>query len=250
MTEAEPVVLLEKTPEGVAILTLNRPDKHNALSNVLMDEMSDHLLSIRDDPEVRVVVVTGAGEKAFCAGRDMNEGVSDGRASRVERPSPMTLLVEMDKPTIAAVNGYAFGGGALLSLMCDLRYAAGSATFRFPGAAYGLAVGAGLLAQLIGPSRAKDLIFTTRVVKADEALSLGLVNQVVDIDVKEYALGVAASIAKHSVGALATSKRLIDDTVRPTDLMKLEGAANGALRTDEQSERFKAAASAVTGRQF
>jgi enoyl-CoA hydratase/carnithine racemase len=132
--------------------------------------------------------------------------------------------------------------------MCDLRVATASATFRFPGATYGLAVGTGLLASLIGPSRAKDLIFTTRVVAAHEALTLGLVNQVIEGDVKAAARQIAAGIARNSRGALAASKRLIDRTVRPAQLMLDEAEENRGLRTAEQAQRFQAAADAVTRR--
>lgn len=243
------LVHTERHPDGVTVLTLNRPEKHNALSDLLLDQLSDALLAVRDDADARVLVVTGAGERAFCAGRDMTEGVGRARATgdAPPRTDAFTLLREMSIPTIAAINGYAFGGGALLALMCDLRVAAPSATFRFPGAAYGLAVATGLLAALIGPARAKDLIFSTRVVDAREALMLGLVNEVADGDVKERVRVVAAGIAGQSPGALVASKRLIDRVVRPEELARAEAEENRALRTAEQANRFAVAAQRITG---
>ena len=247
MSAVNDLVLLERSDDGVAILTLNRPEKHNALSDALMERMAEHLITIQRDEGVRVLVVTGAGERAFCAGRDMTEGVNDGRRERTSgRPGPFSLLLQLEIPTIAAVNGYAFGGGALLALMCDLRVAAQSATIRFPGSAYGLAVGAGLLASVIGPSAAKDLIFTTRVVSAHEALALGLVNYVAEGDAKVTAREIAAGIARNSPAAMAASKRLIDRTVRAELLMQEEAEENRNLRTADQAGRFRAAAEAVT----
>jgi enoyl-CoA hydratase/carnithine racemase len=244
---ASELILIDRTDDGVATLTLNRPEKHNALSDALLDELSDAVVAIQADPSVNVLIVTGAGDRAFCAGRDMTEGLG-GRRDGPPRPSAMAIINQLEIPTIAAVNGFAYGGGALLSLMCDLRVASSSATFRFPGSAYGLAVGTGLLASLIGPARAKDLIFTTRVVDANEALMLGLVNTVVEGDVKAASREIAAGIARNSRGALAASKRLIDHTVQPSQLMEDEADANRALRTAEQAQRFQAAAEAVTKR--
>src|SRR5438045_4078760 len=106
------LVLSEHLEGGVVVLTLNRPEKHNALSDALLDELGDALAAVRDDGGVRVLVVTGAGERAFCAGRDMTEGVSGGRRpATAPRAGPYDLLRQLECPTIAAINGYAFGGG-------------------------------------------------------------------------------------------------------------------------------------------
>src|SRR4051794_4715439 len=128
---AHDLILVDGPDDGVTVLTLNRPEKHNALSDALMDEMADRLAGVPADEGTRVLVVTGAGERAFCAGRDMTEGIGSGRREGEPRPSPMGLLLQLEIPTIAAINGFAYGGGALLSLMCDLRVASADATFRF-----------------------------------------------------------------------------------------------------------------------
>src|SRR5262249_46718663 len=154
--------------------------------------------------------ITGAGERAFCAGMDMREGA--GATDGPPKPGPFTLILDSSKPVIAAINGYCYGGGTLMAMLCDLRLAAPTATFRFVGASYGLVVGAALLAKLVGPAQAKDLIFSTRVLSASEALTLGLVNRV-DEPVVRVAVEAGQTIAQQSAAALAAAKRLINEAM-------------------------------------
>jgi enoyl-CoA hydratase len=180
------LVALERE-RGVAIVRLQREDKHNAFNRDLAQATMETLEALDSDDDVVCVVLTGAG-RAFCAGADMTEAVaaiddngrSDGMGAAVVRAAAFR------KPLIGCINGFAYGGGAMLASACDFRIAAESASFRFPGAAYGLVVGGALLPRLIGPAMASELLFSTRVVHADEALRIGFVNRVVpDADLRE-----------------------------------------------------------------
>jgi enoyl-CoA hydratase/carnithine racemase len=242
-------LLVNELVGSIAVLTLNRPEKHNAFNREMLDQLSDALAEIEIDNRVQAVIITGAGDRAFCAGMDMREGASRVASDRPSNPSPFNLLLELSKPCIAAINGYCYGGGTLLALMCDLRIADSTARFRFVGAAYGLVVGAGLLSKLVGPAQAKDLIFSTRVLSANDALSIGLVNQVAATSAKTAALEAAQTISQQSAAAIAAAKRLINGAMGVQQLMLDESRANEALRgLPDQGERFRAAAEAVTGK--
>ena len=248
---SDPVLCEKKGP--VAVLRLNRPDKHNAINRRLSSALVAHLDALADDDEVRVVIVTGAGEKAFCAGADMTEalGASRGEGRGEGTVDVIMRLVRFPKPVIAAVNGFAYGGGALLAITCDLRVAAHTARFRFPGATYGLVVGGSQLPRIIGLSRAKDLIFTARVVDAAEALRIGLVDRlVVQADLEEAALELAGQIAQNSPEALRASKEVIDAVLPLEPPARRELEANLTLRaSEEHRRRFRDAAERVAGSQ-
>jgi len=244
------IVLCERRGP-VALLRLNRPDKHNAINRQLSSALVSHLDAVAQDEEVRVAVITGAGEKAFCAGADMTEALG---ASRGEGRGDGTIdvimrLVRFPKPVIAAVNGFAYGGGALLAITCDLRVAAHTARFRFPGATYGLVVGGSQLPRVVGLSRAKDLIFTARVVDATEALRIGLVDRLVALpDLEEAALELAKQIAENSPEAVRASKEVIDAVLPIEPAARRELEANLALRgSEEHRRRFRDATERVAG---
>ena len=246
---SDPVLLERHGP--VALLRLNRPDKHNAINRRLSEALVASLDALAQDDEVRVVVITGAGQKAFCAGADMTEALG---ASRGEGRGDGTIdvimrLVRFPKPVIAAVNGFAYGGGALLAITCDLRVAAHTARFRFPGATYGLVVGGSQLPRVVGVSRAKDLIFTARVVEAAEALRIGLVDRLVALsDLEEAALELANQIAESSPEAMRASKEVIDAVLPLEPLARRELEANLALRaSEEHRRRFREATERVAG---
>jgi enoyl-CoA hydratase len=151
------------------------------------------------------------------------------------------------KPVIAAINGYAFGGGAALACACDIRLASERASFRFPGANYGLVVGGSQLPRLVGPAVAKDLIFTARVVEADEARRIGLVNRIVPHDELDGAAWeLARQIAAQSPDAVRWSKAVIDAASTVEKGIELEIDANRALRgSDDHMTRFRAATKRV-----
>lgn len=184
------------TEDGVAVVTLSRTGKRNALSIALRDAMSDTLDRLAADMSARAVVVTGEGA-VFSAGFDLDEFAQPEIADELWASSDRwhRTILEFPLPTVAAVNGAALGGGCDLAVMCDLRVAARSATFAHPEHSFSQVV-YGPLHDLVGGSVARDLALTGRRVDADEALALGLVNRVVDDpDVLDTARAVAAEIA-------------------------------------------------------
>jgi enoyl-CoA hydratase len=177
--------LLVDVADGVATLTLNRPEQRNSLSAELMDGLMAALQRCRDDPGVRVLVLTGAGQKAFCAGGDLTsmagDGFYGGHEARRKYLVLLEALHEAGKPVIAAVNGTALGGGFGLALACDLAVAADTATFGTPEVKVGLfpMMVTALLVRHVGRKRAMELALTGEKLDAGQALALGLVNRVV-----------------------------------------------------------------------
>jgi len=179
--------VLYEAGAGIARITVNRPQVLNALNRKTMEELSDAFDRARDDAAVRVILVTGAGEKSFVAGADINElvtqtPVTSGKFSEFTRElfsRPATL----GKPSIAAVNGFALGGGCELALACSIRVASRTARFGLPEVKLGIIPGAGgtqRLARLCGKGVALELILMGDLIPADEALRIGLVNRVVE----------------------------------------------------------------------
>jgi enoyl-CoA hydratase/carnithine racemase len=202
---------LERPADGVALLTLNRPDRRNALSTELREEGSRHLADLADDESVRCLVVTGAGT-VFSAGFDLAEfeaAASDeafGRRLWASSDEWHRRWIEFPVPTVAAVNGPAIAGGFDVAVMCDLRVVAESATFAHPEIAFGDVV-YGPLHDLVGGAAARDLCFTGRRIEAVEAERLGLVTVLVpDAQVLEEALGLAAGIASAPREVLVRTK--------------------------------------------
>ncbi|MCP4002593.1 MAG: enoyl-CoA hydratase/isomerase family protein [bacterium] len=199
--------------DGVAVLTLDRPERKNALSIALRDEISDALAELASQDGVKVVILTGAGS-VFCAGFDLGEFGRIGErefADRIWASSDRfhRALIEFPLPTIAAVNGPAMGGGCDLALMCDLRIASEAASFSHPEAAFGT-VAYGLLHDLIGGSLARELTLTGRAVDAKEAETRGLAVRVVTADaLQDEALDLARSIAKRPRDVLLSDKQKI-----------------------------------------
>ena len=241
---------------AVGVVRLNRPEKHNALNTRLSHELIAALDELEADDAVNVIMLTGAGEKAFCAGADMTEAVgpdSSGNASDGGAPGPpaeaVARVLRTRKPIIAAVNGYAYGGGAVLAINCDIRIASENARFRFVGASYGLVVGAFQLPRIVGAPLAKELIFTARTVDAQEALRIGLANRVVPLEELEGTVAeMAQAIASHSRAAVMASKEVIDIATSNREALRREVEENVQLRqSEEHRARFRAAAQRVTG---
>jgi enoyl-CoA hydratase len=178
--------LLLERDGTVAILTINRPQVLNALNSQTLDELRRAILDLKQDESVRVVILTGAGEKAFVAGADINELAvqtpTSGREYALAGQHVFDLVENMGKPVIAAINGYALGGGCELAMACTLRVAADTAKVGQPEISLGLIPGyAGTqrLPRLVGKGRAMELILTGTPIGADDALRIGLVNRVV-----------------------------------------------------------------------
>ncbi len=177
--------LLIETADGVATLTVNRAQSLTALNTEVLGELECALYELNMDDGVKVVVLTGAGEKAFVAGADIKEMAEmssfEGHAFALKGQRVMLLMEKMKKPVIAAVNGYALGGGLELALACDFVYASRKARVGFPEVTLGIMPGFGgtqNLARLIGPNKANEMIFTGRMLDADKACAWGIVNEV------------------------------------------------------------------------
>jgi enoyl-CoA hydratase len=216
MTESgESLVLRDVRPDGVATLRLNRPPM-NALSKALIMEIGDVASSFADDPGVKAVVVLG-GDKAFAAGADISEfgGKAEAREIGGVLRRAFDAIAAIPRPVIAAIGGFALGGGLELALACDLRILGDKAKVGQPEILLGIIPGAGgtqRLPRLIGPARAKELIWSGRQVRADEALALGLADRVVpNAELESSALAWASELASGAVVAMGLAKRAIDD---------------------------------------
>ncbi|TWG99579.1 enoyl-CoA hydratase/carnithine racemase [Nocardioides sp. J9] len=203
--------------DGVATIRLDRPKTMNAISLQVQDELSLAAAECTDRADIRAVVLWG-GEKVFAAGNDVKEmaGMSyTDMVDRVEKlQNAVNSIARIPKPVIAAVNGYALGGGCELAMAADVRYAADNAVLGQPEILLGIIPGAGgtqRLPRLVGPSTAKDLLFTGRFVKAEEALSIGLVDRVLPAaDVYDEARAWAAKFATAAPYALRAIKESVD----------------------------------------
>ncbi|MCC7368699.1 MAG: enoyl-CoA hydratase/isomerase family protein [Chloroflexi bacterium] len=246
----ERLVLVEKRgPVGIA--TLNRPEKHNAMSSALSQQLVDAIDAFEADDEIAVIVVTGAGERAFSAGGDMTEvrdrmgpnGRSGGGPNTSERVRTCA------KPVIAAIRGICYGGAAHLAVNCDIRICGDDTRFRFVAAQYGMPACGAILPRIVGDAKAKEILMTADIVYADEALRSGLANQVVPAaEVLDTAVAMGARIAANSQIAVQALKRIIDAALPIDDAMALEQALGKAARESTDSEqRFRAAATRVTG---
>lgn len=248
MTES-PLVIVERHGQ-VGLVTLNRPAKLNALSSRLVEELERALRALDADDDIGAIVLTGAGERAFSAGGDMAEQVAelDGQAA-ARRPSSTAVVRACRKPTIAAIRGYCYGGGALLAINCDMRIAGHDARFKFHGASYGFAPGGAVLPRIVGDAKAKELLLTGDDVPASEALRIGLINQVVAPDeVVQAAVSMAGRIAANSPRAVAVIKQTIDLALPIESALAHEDAANRELRhSSDSAARFRRAAERVVG---
>ncbi len=210
-------LLIEKTNHGIAVLKINRPRALNALNSVTIKELRLALMALAADESVRVVVFTGEGDKAFIAGADIAEmkdltpgdGVSFAQAGH----EVAKLLETMKKPVIAAVNGFALGGGTEMALACDFIIASEKAVFGQPEVGLGIIPGFGgcfRLARAVGLPRAKELIYSGRRIKADEALAMGLCNHVLASEgFLPAVLEHAKTIALQSASAVSKAKSLM-----------------------------------------
>jgi enoyl-CoA hydratase len=181
--------LLYDLADGIARITINRPDKLNALNATVIAELDRAIAELERDPDVRGVVLTGAGPKAFVAGADIAEiaaqGPLEGKARALEGQRVFRRLERCGKPVVAAVNGFALGGGCELAMACHLRVAAEGARFGQPEVKLGIGPGYGgtvRLPRLVGRGRALELLLTGQMIDAQEALRIGLVNRVVPVD--------------------------------------------------------------------
>jgi enoyl-CoA hydratase/carnithine racemase len=210
--------ILSERFDGAALIALNRPEKLNALSFGLMQELDAELTQIEADDAVKAVVLTGAGDKAFSAGADIHEMAGLDEAALAERQAFRNRatwpLATFAKPLIGAINGLAYGGAALLSSTLDIRIGCERTKFRFLAASYGRVNSTWSLPVLVGLPKAKELLYTGRDVLADEAERIGLLNQVVPAArLRETALAMAAAIAKNDARMVTGIKRLLHEDI-------------------------------------
>ena len=227
--------LLIADADGIRTITINRPDQLNALNSATIGELDQALNQAQADKAVRVLIITGSGLKAFVAGADIKEfahfSVEEGKMLSAEGHKLLFDHVEhFEKPVIAAVNGFALGGGLELAMSCHFRVASDNARLGLPETSLGVIPGYGgtqRLARLVGKGKAMEMIFTAGMVKADEALQWGLVNHVVPQDqLLAKCNELAAAIMKNSPTALASAIRAVNAGYEP--------GANGMQREIEE----------------
>jgi len=248
-------LLLESPADGVVQVTLNRPDRLNAMTVLMFDELETVARAVGDDRDIRVVILTGAG-KAFCAGYDLDEAEelptlsALGMLDRQERAARALSAVRgVPVPVIAAVNGAAAGGGMSLTLMADIRLGSPAAKFNAAFVRIGLSAGdlgaSWLLPRLIGPSAAAEIGFTGRMVDAEEAERLGLLNRVTGPDdLLDQTLAIAGQICANSPGGIRISKRALQANMEVTSFaaaLELENRGQALLtRCDDMTEALEA----------
>jgi enoyl-CoA hydratase len=244
--------------QNVAIITLNRPERLNAINGDLLRGLIEQLETARQDKDVLAVILTGAG-RAFCAGEDLKE-TSAGKNFEdwIEETEGLQdvqrVIMALGKPLIAAVPGYALGGGCEFAMSCDIRIAAEEAKFGFPETDVGITIttaGTKLLAQIVGLGKDKELVFTGDFIDAAEALRIGLANKVVSAEkLLDEALALARRIAEKSPLALKLSRIAIDQGLHSSFEQTLEleaghlltcaGAQNQKAFVERKLEKMKA----------
>lgn len=211
--------LTTTTHNGVNIITINRPKQLNALNKETIEELSQAISLAEADAEVRVLIITGSGEKSFVAGADIKEfanfNVTEGTHLAAEGQRLLFDKIEhLTKPVIAAVNGFALGGGLELAMSCHLRVASDNARLGLPETGLGLIPGYGgtqRLAQLVGKGRANEMIFTAEMVKAERAYEMGLINHVVaQADLLSFCETLAAKMMKNSPSAICSAIKSVN----------------------------------------
>lgn len=244
-------VLCEKRNDGIAIITLNRPEAANALSRQLLYDLHDVIYDLKYDTNVYVVILTGNGEKAFCAGADLKErrGMRDEEVKRMVRliGSTVNELESLPQPVIAALNGVAFGGGLEFALACDLRIGAQESHIGLTETSLGIIPGAGgtqRLPRLIGIGKAKELIYTAARLSAEEAQATGILEHVVPRDqLLKKALELAECMVRNAPLALMGAKAAINKGIEVdlTTGLKIEELAYDALiPTEDRLEGLRA----------
>ncbi len=239
--------VLYEVKENILYLTLNRPDVYNALSPEMWKDLNTAIDEARKDPEIRVIIITGAGDKALASGADIKELHSRYYMEQMKGTATLALrnLETLYKPVICAINGYALGGGCELAEACDIRIATKRSKFGQPETGLGIIPGAGgtqRLVRIVGVAKAKELIFTGKIITAEEAEKIGLVNQVTE-DSREALMEAATAMAKMIVkkGPVALSMAKISitygqDSSIETGLMMERLAQTIALSTEDRKE--------------
>jgi enoyl-CoA hydratase len=241
--------LLFENKEGIVFLTVNRPAVRNALNVATMRELSDALEQIKNDDAIRVAIITGAGDKAFVAGADINELATldpvQAKGYSMSGQAVFDSIERLGKPVIAAVNGYALGGGCELAMACTFRIASENAMFGQPEVKLGIIPGYGgtqRLVRLVGRGQATQMLVTGEMIGAAEALRIGLVNQVVT---QHELMAAAEAIAKKVIGNAPLAVKFCLDAAGAADVwsraMEMEATLFGlCCATEDMREGMKA----------
>ncbi|HSK21067.1 MAG TPA: enoyl-CoA hydratase-related protein [Longimicrobiales bacterium] len=251
MSDANNTILLEREADGIAVITVNRPDKLNALNADTVRQLDARLREARDDDAIRVILLTGAGEKAFVAGADIAElsrmGPIDGVAVSREGQATFRMMEAMPKPVIGVINGFALGGGLELALACHIRIASTRAKFGLPEVKLGIIPGYGgtiRLPRLVGRGRALEMMLTGEMIDAEEAYRIGLVNRIAEPDALfDGARDLARKMIANGPIAIAMALESVDHGMSSTidDAQTLESNLFGLLAsTDDMREGMKA----------
>jgi methylglutaconyl-CoA hydratase len=226
-----------KRLEHVSVLTLDSPPA-NAFSRAMVSALEGSLEALADEDDVRALIITGAGDRAFCAGADLKERsamtAAEVRAFVPKLQALTDMIAALPMPTIAAINGAAFGGGCEVALACDIRLMSSTASIGLTETSLAIIPGAGgtvRLPQLVGLGRAKELIFTARRIDAKEACDIGLVEELCDPDtLLPRATDLATSIAKNGPLAVRAAKRSINAAItEPANAFKIERDAYASI---------------------
>ncbi len=243
-------ILLERK-DRVAILTISRPKALNALNKDTIMEIKSAVLEVKEDTDIDLLIITGAGDKSFVAGADIsfmqNLSAMEGRAFGALAQEAFRQIEAMEKPVIAAVNGYALGGGCELAMCCDFRIASTKAKFGQPEVGLGITPGFGgtqRLPRLVGAGMAKQMLYTADMIDAAEALRIGLVNSVVEPEeLMDFVKNIAQRILSKAPVAVRLSKVAANEGMQ-TDIdrgMTIEADAFGlCFATDDQKEGMAA----------
>src|SRR5437762_775442 len=237
--------------DQIATITINRPEKLNALNMAVMGELREAFTAVKDDPEIRVALLTGAGEKAFVAGADIGElnknNPVEAKAYTHKGQAVLDLIENLGKPVIACINGYALGGGCELALACTFRIASENAKLGQPEVKLGIIAGYGgtqRLPRLVGRGRALELLLTGEPIDAAEAHRIGLVNHVVPQEqLVEFARGLLRKMFTNGPVALALTMQAVDvgGNCGIEDGLRFEAAAFGlAAATEDRREGTRA----------
>jgi len=240
-------LILEKLEKGICTLTINRPDQYNALNRDVLNELDSKLDSIIEENDCRVIILTGKGDKAFIAGADIQamQKMNENQAQEFSKMGQeLTVKIEGSKiPIIAAVNGFALGGGCEFAMACHIRYASENAVFGQPEVSLGLIAGWGgtqRLPRLVGKGKAMEILLSGQNIKADKAYSMGLVNKVVPMDelipsveklahsiVKNAPIAVTATINAVNEGECTTHKGLLKEQTEFSKQFNTEDTREG-----------------------
>jgi enoyl-CoA hydratase/carnithine racemase len=239
--------ILTERIDKIALITLNRPEKLNAMSYELACELDDELTKIEIDDDLRVVILTGAGPRAFSSGGDIIQMVgmsAEELAARSESRSRANWhIATFAKPIIGAINGLAYGAGAMLTSMLDIRLGCELTEFRFLAARYGRVNSTWSLPLIVGMPKAKELLYTGRAVKADEAERIGLLNQVVpSAQLRDAAIQMARSISQNDSRMVQGIKRLLHEDVGMPWRERFDNeqdARKTSLKSNHPREGFK-----------